>query len=480
MNSALIGQFNSLRGERQTLIRKALDSSIGATTVAASPLIKQKLEQTITNTMVRLAPELAVIEAEFDPQKLHEFNQLTALPAANGFMGEGATTPTRNSTYARKSVELKIIRRKGAVTNFLQDASKSYIDAAAAEMENHLQAHAYDIICGLEWGNKAANPYSFDGLDTLIQTNRKNEAVGGAVPSSLTFLDDMIDKNLAKQGGQHKKVILLTPQMQSLVSRLLTNVRLQQSGSPGLGVVEVQGGWRLETYRNIPLLPVAGMRPNTAMGTITTATATSGGTVADGAYYFRVAYVDYNGESEASAEANRTAAGGNTSTITLSWTAVVGAFYYKIYCSGATGTETLVAVISASTYLADGSFAADVTGCVFTTSPSSANPTLTLSATSGVTTGPTASVSTAAAADKPLVSTGGIVPECVILWDLDKFQGLGKVPYTNAAGDRFNGLATMVPLAQTDDNIPFLIRSYMALCPSFEATSVMHRGLRPA
>lgn len=482
MNVGLIGQFNSLRGERQTLIRKALDSSIGATTVAASPLIKQKLEQTITNTMVRLAPELAVIQAEYDAQKTHEYTKLTALPAANGFMGEGATTPTSNSTYARESVSLKILRRKGAVTNFLQDAAKSFIDASAAEMENHLQAHGYDMIHGLEWGNKAANPYAFDGLDTLISTNRINEAVGGVVPTTLKFLDDMVDRNLAKQGGQHSKVFLMTPEMQSLVSRLLTNVRLQQGSGPGTGVVEIKGGWRLETYRNIPILPVAGLKPNTAMGTVTTAFANSGGTVADGAYFFRVAYVDYNGESEASAEATVTCSGGagNAHTVTLSWTAITGAFMYKIYASTTTGAEKLVAVIKGQTYLSDGTPAAAVTGCVFTTTPSTVNPTLTLSATSGVTTGPTDSVTTAMANDRPLVSTGGIVPEYVTLWDLDKYQGLGKVPYTNAGGDRFNGLVTMVPLAQTDDNIPFLIRSYMALCPSFEATSIIHRGLRTA
>ena len=483
MNNGLIGQFNSLRGERQTLIRKALDSSIGATTVAASPLIRQKLEQTITNTMVRLAPELAVIQGEYDAQKTHEYTKLTALPAANGFMGEGATTPTRNSTYSRESVSLKIVRRKGAVTNFLQDAAKSFIDASAAEMENHLQAHGYDIIHGLEWGNSAANSYAFDGLDTLISTNRINEAVGGALPTTLKFLDDMIDRNLAKQGGQHAKVFLMTPEMQSLVSRLLTNVRLQQGGGTGgTGVVEIKGGWRLETYRNIPILPVAGMKPNTAMGTVTTAFATSGGTVADGTYYFRVAYVDYNGESEASAEATVVCTGGNGDehTVTLSWTAIDGAFMYKIYCATSSGGEKLVAVIKATTYDSTGTPDSPVTGCVFTTTPSTPNPTLTLSATGGVKDGPTASVNTAMAKDVPLVATANIVPEYVVLWDLDKYQGLGKVPYTNAGGDRFNGLVTMVPLAQTDDNIPFLIRSYMALCPSFEATSIIHRGLRTA
>jgi hypothetical protein len=478
MNPGLISQFNGLRKERQSLIRKALDSSVGATQVSASPLIAQKLEKIITNTVVRLAPELAVVEPEYDPQKLHEYNQLTALPAAGGFMGEGAVTPTRNAAYARKSVELKVLRRKGAVTNFLQDASKSYVDAAAAEMENHLQAHVYDMIAGLEWGNAGANKYAYDGLDSLIQTNRDPGTRGGTVPTTLSFLDDMIDASLERQGGQHKKVFLMSPKMQSLVSRLLTNVRLSQGVGSG-AEIELPGGWRLTSYRDVALLPVAGMSPKGKMGTVTAATATTGGTVAAATYYFQVAYVDYNGESEASAEVSQ-ATTGSTSTVTLAWAAVAGALYYKVYASTGTGTEKLVAVLPANTYDAAGTFAADVTGAVFTTSPSAANPTCTLSATSGLTAGPTASVNAAMASDVPLVATGGVKPESVILWDLDKYQGLGKVPYTNAGGDKFRGLVTMVPLAQTDDNIPFLIRSYLALCPSFEATSVMRRNLRTA
>jgi len=479
MNHALIGQFNQFSGERKTLIRKALDSAVGATQVGASPLIAQKLEKIITNTVVRLAPELAVIQSEFDAQKFHEFNQLTALPAANGFMGEGATTPTRNSSYARKSIELKVLRRKGAVTNFLQDASKGYMDAAAAEMENHLQAHVYDMITGLEWGNAGANKYSYDGLDSLIQTNRVNNTQGGVVPTNLEFLDNAIDKNLRYQGGQHKKVLLMSPEMQSLVSRLLTNVRLNQGVGGGSSTVEIEGGWRLMAYRDIPILPIAGMSPQGKMGALGSATAASGGLIAADTYNFRVAYVDYNGESEASDSKSQVTTGA-TSTATISFTAVSGAFYYKIYCyKGASSiAEKLVAVIPAQTYDSAGSFVADVTGCVFTTNPGAANPTLTLSATGGILTGPTASVNAAMANDIPQVATASVMPESVILWDLDKYQGLGKVPYTNAGGDRFQGLVTMMPLAITDDNLPFMIRSYLALCPSFESTSIMMRNLR--
>ena len=216
--------MNIQKGAIQSLVQKALLST-GAGNGAAGPLVPQHLEKLITNTIVRLAPEIAVITPKYDAQTYHEFNRLTALPTPGGMMGEGAVTPTLRSTYQRTGRILKVIRRKGAVTNFLQDASKNYIDASAVEMENHVQAHVYDLVTLLMWGNDNADGFTFPGLDVLIQTNRIVQAVGGVVPTDLSFLDDMIDRNLIKQGAAHRKVFLMSPQMLSKVSRLLTNVR---------------------------------------------------------------------------------------------------------------------------------------------------------------------------------------------------------------------------------------------------------------
>lgn len=470
----LIDQYNALGAQRKTLIRKALTTQAGS----GEALIPEKLEKIITNTVVRLSPEMAVIQPEFDNQKYHSFNRLIKLPRAGGFMGEGATTPTSQGSYQRASVELKILRRKGAVTNFLQDTSKKFIDASTAEMENHLQAHVYDIINALKFGNAGANKYSFDGLDKLIKSNRVNEARGGTVPTDLAFLDDMIDANIRKNGAGHNKVLMMSPEMQSLVSRLLTNVRLMQGNAGTLGHVEINGGWRLATYRDIPILPVADMGGNpTDIGTVALV-ATGAGTVPAGNYFFQVSAVTLDGETLASAEVNNTYAD-SLHSAKLTWTPVDNASYYKIYCGKTTGSEKLVAVIPAQTYDGTGTYVSDVTGVEITTDPSVKNPTLTLVAT-GTFVDPaiTDSVTDAMSNDLPLVATGGVAPETVMLWDLDKYQGLGKVPYTNAGGDKFGGLVTMTPLAITDDNIPFMVKSYLALCDSFEATSYMVRGLR--
>lgn len=468
MNPALLQQFNQFSGERKTLIRKALDTSVGAGVTPITPLVSQKLEKIITNTMVRLSPELAVIQQEYDPQKYHEFNRLTALPRADGFMGESATTPTYNAQYVRDNVELKVLRRKGAVTNFLQDASKNYIDASAAEMENHLQAHAYDMIAGLLYGNKNANKYSIDGIDSLVKTYRWQNAIGGVVPNSLKFLDDMLDANMLKQGANHKKCFLMSPGMQSLVSRLLTNVRLQQATSAGVAEVSIEGGWRLESYRNVPILPVSSMNSGARkMGNVT-GTGTG--------LYVVVSVITYDGESLASTETQCGTTG------TLAWTPEQGAFLYKIYTGTSSGNYKLVAVVPATTFDGVGTIQAEVAGVTFGSDASLPNPTITLTAPSGITSSVVVNTvdPNGNGKDLPLVSTGGVASEQVVLWDLDKYQGLGKVPYTNSGGDRFQGLVTMLPLAVTDDFLPFLIRSYFALCPSFEQTSIISRGWRTA
>ena len=469
---SLSTQYRGMESERKSLIRKALDSS----TASGGALIPEHLEKIITNTVVKLSPEMSVIQPEFDNQKFHDFNRLKKLPRAGGFMGEGAVTPTSQGAYERVSVELKVLRRKGAVTNFLQDTSKKFIDASAAEMENHLQAHVYDIINALKFGNAKANRYAFDGLDSLIKTNRQNLARGGEVPTDLAFLDEMIDANIRKNGAAHNKCLMMSPEMQSLVSRLLTNVRLMQGNAGTLGHVEINGGWRLATYRDIPILPVADMGNVAQMGAITTAAA-GGGAIPAASYSFQVSAITLDGETLASEE--KTQAVSANQKITLSWAAVENAAYYKIYCSKTAGEEKLVAVVPAQAYDGTGTYVSEVTGVEITTDPSVANPTFNIVATGTfVQPNVTGAVNEAMAEDVPMVATGGVAPESVILWDLDKYQGLGKVPYTNVGGDKFNGLVTMTPLAITDDNIPFMIKSYLALCDSFEATSYMVRGLR--
>ena len=202
-----LNYFGTPDGKR--LLQKALTSDSGS----GGALIREHLETVITNELVRLVPELAVPEYKYDPQKTHQFNRITSIPSAGSVMGENSTTPTRQSVLERATVDLKIMKRKGSVTGFLQAAAKQDYDAVEVEIENHLQAFANDLVSYIIYGNKNADAYSFDGLDKFIASQRTNETWGGAVPANLSFLDNMIDYSNRKKGSPHRRVFIMSPEM---------------------------------------------------------------------------------------------------------------------------------------------------------------------------------------------------------------------------------------------------------------------------
>lgn len=476
-NSVINPNLAFQQGAISSTVQKALTTAAGS----GQALTPQNLEKLITTTVVRLVPEIAVLDPFNAAMRYHEFNRLLSLPGGQGAMGEGAVTPTGQSAYERTGRVLKVTRAKGAVTNFLMDSSKGYIDALSVEMENHVHAHAYNLVFQIHYGNDQADPYMFPGLDTFIQTNRFAGTRGGTVPTDLSDLDNMIDANIRLQGANHRKAFLMTPEMLSKYSRLLTNVRLNQGvvGS-GMTQVEIDGGWRLQAYRDIPIITTSALRNDNTMGTLTAAKTDSGGSVAANTYYFQVAYVSLDGESIACAEKSVSPSGGS-SVVTLSWDDVPAARLYKIYCSTTSGEEKLVSILPANQYDSVGTPNARTTTVTFSTTPTAINPTV--SAPAGlVSTIPTsaAPVTAKMGNDVPVVQTGGITPETVILWDLDKIQGLGKFAYTNSAGSRFGGMVTLEPLAKTDDNNPFMIKTYGTLIDSFEKTSYMLKNVRRA
>ena len=184
----LIQDFNNFQRSNQSLIFKALTNA----TNVGNALVAEDLEQVVTDTCQRLSPELNLLVTKKIASDSHKFNQIYALPGMSGAMGEGATTPVTQSGFARNTVTLKIVRRKSKITKFLQDAASGYIDAQAIEIQNHLRSHVNELIYFNYNGNKDANSYEFDGIYKMIPAqNIVNEAVGGAVPTSLSFLDEI-------------------------------------------------------------------------------------------------------------------------------------------------------------------------------------------------------------------------------------------------------------------------------------------------
>lgn len=440
------------------LIRKAMSTAAGS----GGPLIEQHFETVITNAAIRLNPYLAVPEYEYDAQKTHRFTRRTALPAAGSAMGELAFAPERNATRQEATVDMKVLQRRGGVSGFVRAATKKNYDAERVELEDHIEAFANDIAIYYLYGNKDADPYSFDGLDKFIATNRTNAARGGVVPTDMSILDSMIDASRSKKSQGHRVVFSMSPFLLRKFSSLWTNVRDQRPAvRDNTDDIYIDGGYRLRTYDGYPIIEGSQTRPIGQMGAVVYSDAGAGATIPDDQRFFQVAPVTWDGEQEASAEVNGTSV--NADTITLTWTAYTGAMYYKIYASDTTGAEKLVKVISAFTYDGNGTPTAATTSVTFTSEP------LTPDANS---------VPTHMQNDLPLVATGGIRPEIIHLWDLDKYQGLGKIAHTNDLGTELEGFLGIEKLGKTRNAEDFLLFTYMAMIDSYEATSAMYRGVR--
>ena len=468
--------FNSFVKSDPTSIQKALTTASGV----GQGFSPQSLEKNVTDTVIKLQPEIALLTGVPIASRTHDFNRKTALPAPGGAMGESATTPDTNSKNALDTVTLKITRRKGKISYFLKDVSREYMNVQAYEMQNQLQAHALDLRNYILYGSAGANAYEFDGIEKFITTNRTNQVRGGIVPSSLAVLDDLVDRNITKGGAGHKKVFGMSPQMLSLISRLETTVRKTEDIKGGaFGIVEVAGGWRLPTYRGIPIVETTATRPIEQMRpTVTLAGESSGvGSLSNGNYYVMVAPITYEGEQLASTEQLVTLSAGNgTQRIKITLSDIhrdalsnINCYGYKIYCSTTTGTETLKSIKTAYTFGADGTPSATVFNGV-------AGQDFYIASMTAETT----TVTTAMSADVPLVATGSVNPESIYLWDLDPIQGLGKFPYASTGGSSFGGLVTVQELYQIDDYLHFLIKTYGALAPAYEATSCWARGYRVA
>ena len=452
-----VQMFGSPDGKR--LLQKALTTSI----TSGGPAIEEHLETIITNEMVRLVPELAVIETKYDPQDIHRFSRLVDLPAPGSAMGQNSVTPTTSSQLEKATTTMKVMKCKGSVTGLLKAAASKNYDMVEMETENQIQAFANDLVTYLYHGNKDADAYTFDGWNKFIATYRKNETWGGTVPASLAVLDGMIDSSNRRKGQPHRRCFVMSPEMLTKLSGFYTNIRdNRDANNDGTNALMINGGWRLQTYRGIPILESSSTRPLAQMTAVTAGHAGAGSALADKTRYFQVAPVTWDGEQIASAQVSDTSS--SSDTVTLSWTAYPKALFYYIYCSETTGQAKLTRVIAAKNYDGDGTPTTAVTGITFATDPLTAND----------------SVPTHMQDDRPFNYTGGIAPETIYLLDLDTYQGMGKFAYTNEDGGRLDGLVSVIPLAKVDDHDDFLLKCYGALIDAFEATCGMHRGLRVA
>jgi hypothetical protein len=122
--------------------------------------------------------------------------------------------------------------------------------------------------------------------------------------------------------------------------------------------VQVAAGLNVPTYRDVPIIQSSFLSARSyGMGTVTTATATTGGTLAANTYYYQIVpVIARQGEILPSTEVSQTTTGA-TSTVTLSFSTPTGLDgaqpnLYKVFRSTTTGTETLLGYVDACVGLA--------------------------------------------------------------------------------------------------------------------------------
>ncbi len=342
-------------------MNKELQEALTAAGVGA--LIPKIIDPMLLELQRRYSPLVRAIPSQRWDSTTYYFNNRSAR-ATGGFVTDGGARPVTNSTYNQSSFTIRNLQAVGAITGYSQAVTKQVIgDLRAREVMGTIQGLYWDIETALLWGCEPATMFGaypqFSGLDTLVSdfsTSVKNAIDQAGVTLSLAMLDQLIDTvemNAAQAVQDANYMLLMSSTANSKIAQLLVN---QQRF---VGEVEVATGLIVPTYRNIPIVKSSFLSARSlSMGTVTTATATTGGSLpASSTYKYKVsAVVARQGELAVSAEVSQaTGAGTATNTITLSFTPPTGLdgaapIHYKVYrtaAGGANDSEVLLGIVDA-------------------------------------------------------------------------------------------------------------------------------------
>lgn len=341
------------------------------TAANASAFIAKQIDPLLLEYQRRYSPLIRALPSVKWGSNVYYFNtRVTRVPG--GFVADGGARPVGASVYQQAQFNIRQLQAVGAVTGFAQEVTRELIgDLRAREIEGAVQSLLWDVETGIMWGCDPATafgPYpQFSGLDTLVAQftgtasvpqNASDENGAALALGDFDQLIDMVETNAAAPIMGSEWMFVVSPTANSKVAQLLTN---QQRFDGLVGTSVVAAGLTVPTYRDVPIVKSSFLSSrNTAMGAVTSGTATTGGSLAAGTYYYKVeAIIARAGETAASAEVSQVTTG-SASTVTLSFTPPVGyesapPIAYKVFRGTATGGESLLGVVDANVGLgADG------------------------------------------------------------------------------------------------------------------------------
>jgi hypothetical protein len=328
------------------------------TAAGASQLVPTIVDPMLLEYQRRYAPLVRAIPSRKWDSTVYYFNQRTQR-AAGGFVSDGGARPITNSTYVQNSFPIRNLQSVGSVTGFAQAVTRGLAgDLRAQEIEGSIQGLYWDIENAILWGNSGSTQFGgypqFDGLDTQVSTfsgGNQNALDAANASLSLGWLDkliDMAEQQAAMKINGSSWMFVMSSTAESRVAQLaIANQRY-------LSETEVAAGLNVLSYRGVPLVTSSFLSARSyGMGTVTSATSTTGGTLAAATYYYQIApVIARQGEILPSVEVSQITSGA-TSTVTLSFSTPGGLDgsqpnLYKVFRSTSTGQETFLGYVDAT------------------------------------------------------------------------------------------------------------------------------------
>jgi hypothetical protein len=332
------------------------------TASAISPLIPKAIDPVLLEYQRRYSPLLAVIPTKQWNSTQYFFNRRVNRPDSGGIV-DGGARPIGNSTYEQAVFNIRLFQAIGSVTGFAQTVSRDIVgDLRQLELDGTVSSMLWTLENSFIWGNDGATANGqypiCTGLDYLVSnwtagtgSSNYTNAVDLGGNFALHYLDqliDLVETNAAMPIGS-QYMFVMSPRMASAVSQAF--ISQQRFAAP---TTALAAGLNVPTYRDVPIIKSSFLSPRSnQMGAVSTATATTGGTLAAATYYYQVSAVAARfGEIQAATEVSQTTTG-STSTVTLSFSTPTnlpdgaGPILYKVYRATSTGAETLIGTVDA-------------------------------------------------------------------------------------------------------------------------------------
>jgi len=413
-----------------TELRKALVS-----TGDGAALLPYDLDPVLHEELLKLQPLLELLDVVQAEGKTHEYTVRSSHPLG-WFEGEVTPANSRNGVYVRKSVALKILRNWGSVSGFAQKVDEKFIDALTAELQASLEgmANIFEFSALFGIANDigfTGDAYQFSGILPRVYAYAVGNVVdAGGDKISLADLDEAYALANGFRGVRNDPAFwMMGMRMKQVVDGLQTKVQMPLSS-----VMLADGKLEMAAYGKAPILesdfvvPATSTTSPTAVGT-----KAAGGSLADGAYLYKIASVTAYGEQVAG-----TADGDTTETtnnkINLTWTHDDAALAYMIFRNVDAGAYGLLDIIPALTY--------DSAGTV-----------------NGVVEAYTDDGTRTPVAVKPL-ATG---EQIITYINANPLRGAAMVGMIDDMGRQVQGLVSFVELARIKDSYDFMLKSYAAL-----------------